>query len=408
MPTILVLPFSVSMAHVIRPLEVAKILRENGYHIIFAGGGKYMEIARQEDFEVEFLPEIDIKEAMSLIGQESRAFHPLERAEEWVKAELELLDEVRPTAVLDDLRITAGISTEIKNIPRFTTLNAHATSYAVSNILDESLPSPPSAFGFGAEEAYNQVRVRYGLTPVDHPFDLLTGDEVLLCDIPEYCPMKDDMPHNYHFVGPITWGNQLPAPDWIDNLNPERPTIYVTMGSTGHENTFQTAIEAFGGTDYQVMMTLGNIIQTSDLPPLPDNFFSSQLAPGNVLASLADVVVCHGGNGTVYQALECGTPLVTLPRVRDQFWNSKRQVELGLSITLTSYDADSMKKGVEEVLKNPSYREDAIRFQKIMEDYDGPWMAAQLINDRIQNPNAWEKDFDSYEFKGEKRAARVG
>jgi len=209
MPTILVLPFSVSMAHVIRPLEVAKVLREKGYHIIFAGGGKYMDIAKQEGFDVEFLPEIDIKEAMALIGQEPKAFHPLDRAEEWVKAELDLFDKVQPTAILDDFRITAGISTEIKGIPRFTTINAHATRHAVSNFLDDSLPPPPSAFGFGAEEAYNQVRVRYGLAPVDHPLDLLAGDEVLLCDIPEYCPMRDDMPHNYHFVGPITWSYNL-------------------------------------------------------------------------------------------------------------------------------------------------------------------------------------------------------
>ena len=176
MSLILVLPFSISLAHVVRPLEVAKVLRKKGHRIIFAGGGKYMQIAQQAGFEIKYLPEIDIKKAMALIGQEPRVFHPIEDVEERVKAELDLLDQVHPTAVLDDFGVTAGISTEIKNITRFTTLNAQVTPYAVSNFLDETLPPPPSAFGFGAEESYNQVRRRYGLEPVGHPLDLLTGE----------------------------------------------------------------------------------------------------------------------------------------------------------------------------------------------------------------------------------------
>jgi MGT family glycosyltransferase len=298
---------------------------------------------------------------------------------------LDLLDEFEPVGVIDDTRTTGGISTQIRNIPRFSITNASGTQFAVNSILDETLAAPPFPWGFGAEEVYNQVRTGYGLEPVNHPLELFAGDLTLMCDIPEYCPMNEELPDNYHFVGPITWGNHLPIPTWIDDIDPDRPTIYLTMGSTGRKEIFQTMIKAFTGTEFQVMMTLDSIIQEEDLQPLPDNFFVSKWAPGKMLASKADVVVCHGGNGTAYQALEAGKPMVTIPVRRDQNWNARRQVELGVSQSISCCDPESLKRWIEEVITNPTYRTQAKHFQTIINQYNAPQMAATLIHNHIQN-----------------------
>jgi UDP:flavonoid glycosyltransferase YjiC (YdhE family) len=156
------------------------------------------------------------------------------------------------------------------------------------------------------------------------------------------------------------------------------------MGSTGGKDTFQAAIEAFKRTDYQVMMTLGNIVQIEDLDPLPDNFHWVQLVDGYALASLADVVFCHAGNGTSYQALQAGTPLVTYPLARDQHWNARRQAELGVSKVLLNIDPTSIKTAVDEVLNDPGYKGAALRIQAEIAKYNAPQRAAQLIHDYVQ------------------------
>jgi UDP:flavonoid glycosyltransferase YjiC (YdhE family) len=99
----------------------------------------------------------------------------------------------------------------------------------------------------------------------------------------------------------------------------------------------------------------------------------------------ADVVICHAGNGTTYQALRAGLPVIAWPFVQDQRWNAHRQVELGIGLTLAALTPAAMRAAVEEVQSNPSYRANARRFQQILTGYDGPHTAAQLVHEFIES-----------------------
>ncbi|RMF59679.1 MAG: hypothetical protein D6748_05885, partial [Calditrichaeota bacterium] len=43
-----------------------------------------------------------------------------------------------------------------------------------------------------------------------------------------------------------------------------------------------------------------------------------------------DVVLTHGGNGSIYQALAGGVPVLCRPVIFEQEWNVRRVVELGV------------------------------------------------------------------------------
>jgi MGT family glycosyltransferase len=156
------------------------------------------------------------------------------------------------------------------------------------------------------------------------------------------------------------------------------------MGSTGPVEAFQAALEAFAGTAYQVLMTTGGVTRPEDLGPLPVNFHVAGFAPGDELMRWADVVICHAGNGTSYQALRAGLPIITWPFIQDQRWNARRQAELGIGLTLAALTQAALRAAVEEVQSNPSYRANAQRFQQIMTGYDGPRTAAALIHQFIK------------------------
>jgi len=43
-----------------------------------------------------------------------------------------------------------------------------------------------------------------------------------------------------------------------------------------------------------------------------------------------NIVICHGGNGTIYQALSFGVPILCIPNNFKNEWNADRIEELGL------------------------------------------------------------------------------
>src|SRR5207248_194812 len=146
-------------------------------------------------------------------------------------------------------------------------------------------------------------------------------------------PTKN-LPANMRYVGPILWQPRMPAPCWLDQLHPEKPTVYFTAGSSGHAKIFDFAVNAFGNTGYQVVMTTGG--QPFEMTQRPKNIFIADFAPGLDLMQRSSVVVSHGGNGTVYQAIAAGCPLIGMPSHLDQDFNLQRVRDLGIGIRLSA------------------------------------------------------------------------
>ena len=99
------------------------------------------------------------------------------------------------------------------------------------------------------------------------------------------------LPTNFHYIGPILWEPDVQTPNWLEELDSERPTLYFTMGSTGNPSFFEQAIEIFGNSEYQCMMTTAGMVELSNVP---DNFFVVDYAPGSMIMEKSDIVVCHG------------------------------------------------------------------------------------------------------------------
>jgi UDP:flavonoid glycosyltransferase YjiC (YdhE family) len=369
---------SASMAHVVRPLQVAKHLHDFGYRVVFSGTGKPLRLVENLGFEVMPLPEWDLKEIITKLKANAREIHSKDQVDNWVTAELDLYEEIKPSAILDDGRLTSYISTSVAELPRISIQNAYVLRYAIKGFMDPSLVGPRSLMEPGDEEPYNQVLLNHELPPVEYLSDLLEADLNLLCDVPEYAPVHT-IPINFQYVGPLIWGEDLDLPAWFKDLDPDKPTLYVTMGSTGSPQIFQHIINCLSGTEFQVMMTLGSLVEEKDLGELPSDFFVTSYASGRALASRADAIICHGGNGTAYQALLSGIPLITWPSVKDQHWNARRLAELGVSMSVSS--ENELMSALDEILVNPDYRVEAQKFSKILANYNGPEFSAKLIHD---------------------------
>jgi UDP:flavonoid glycosyltransferase YjiC (YdhE family) len=150
------------------------------------------------------------------------------------------------------------------------------------------------------------------------------------------------------------------------------------MGSTGDRRLFETALSAFADTDYQVLMTTGPVGLTK---ALPSNVFLAPYAPGAALMARADVCVNHGGNGTIYQALAAGVPVVGVPTHADQQVQLQlcERAGVGLCLPESRLGPDTLRHAVAAVRADRRYRERAEGLARAIAGHDGARTAAALI-----------------------------
>jgi UDP:flavonoid glycosyltransferase YjiC (YdhE family) len=164
-------------------------------------------------------------------------------------------------------------------------------------------------------------------------------------------------------------------PDWVSSL-PGRPTVYVTMGTVfnGTPGVFEAVLEGLGEAPFNVIVTVGRDRDPAELGAQPANVHVERWIPQTLLFPRCDVVVCHGGSGTVFAALAHGLPLLILPQGANQFWNAERGVELGVARALAEHDVDAtaVRREVDELLGRPDHRLAAHRLRLEIEAMPAP------------------------------------
>lgn len=176
---------------------------------------------------------------------------------------------------------------------------------------------------------------------------------------------------------------ELPA--WVADL-PPRPTVYATFGSAF--NSFAAAPPAFAavlsglaGEPVNVVATVGRAQDPASSGPQPPHVRVERYVPQSLLLPRCDVVVCHGGSGTLLGALSHGLPLVAVPFGADHPENAALVEALGVGravepATLTPATA---REVIRHVLADPSYRRSAERIRAQIDALPGVERAVELL-----------------------------
>jgi MGT family glycosyltransferase len=213
-------------------------------------------------------------------------------------------------------------------------------------------------------------------------WDLLEGDLNLLTDTEGWSPTRH-LPASFHRVGPIVWEPDLPVPDSLADLDPERPTLYVTFGSTGHPDLFRRIFAEFAGSGYQVILSTGGQIDPRDFD-VPRNFVVERFLPNAEIMERADLVIYHGGAGTAYQALRAGVPGIVIATHWDQEFAGFATEDHGLGLYLPMRrvvrSPGLLLRATRGVLQDLSaHRLRAEALQRELRKYDGPVSAADRL-----------------------------
>ncbi len=159
-------------------------------------------------------------------------------------------------------------------------------------------------------------------------------------------------------------GAEVPA--WL-TATPTRPRVYLTLGtvSFGAVEVLGRAIAEIAALAVDVLVTVGPEGDPASLGEVPDNVHVERFVAQSAVLPLIDLIVHHGGTGTVLSALEVGLPQLLLPQGADQFINAEILTAAGAARALPN-DAQlpaAIGEAVQELLGDSPERQVATRLR---------------------------------------------
>jgi len=404
--TILAFPFALLLGSTHPVVAVAKELKEKGYRVIFASSGKFMDYVREEGFETEEIIDFDNEWFTSHVNKGSMGYHDSETLQKFVDEELKLIDKYKPDLLLDIHRPSLKVSSALTGVKKASIVDVVFTKYYAGRKsipethwlhflnrnkflkkIGNSIRKPAEDIYFKKwAKPYNRLLKSNNLPKLQSLKDTFEGDLTIFMDAKEFTPVTAINNANIHFVGPVLHTLNTKLPDWYERLDPNKKTIFLSMGSSGilFPKILEYLVKMFRGTkDIQVVATTAMNHEIPDMD-YPENFFITDYIPADfILKNNCILVITHGGRGSLYHALKYGVPIIGIPHQAEQEWNLERVEEMGLGILLHSKNIDfkALSDAISKIMEDKGYKKEAEAFAEILKVYNGEKEAAQIIED---------------------------
>lgn len=192
------------------------------------------------------------------------------------------------------------------------------------------------------------------------PWNWISHPEHVLSLIPRAMqPNADRVPDRVRFVGPCLDPARLSERGWTAPASGAR-VLYVSFGTGFNERPdfYRTCIEAYIGSDWHVVISIGDRIDPAVLGDVPSNIEIHPRVPQLAVLDTAAAFVTHAGMGGCTEALWFEVPTVAIPQAVDQFGNAALLEELGVGVQLKFEDVtvDVLRAAVEKVADSPDIR----------------------------------------------------
>ncbi len=214
--------------------------------------------------------------------------------------------------------------------------------------------------------------------PINSILDIIQNDEftdTVVYTSPEFQPCADTFTDKYAFVGPSI---RLTESTFVKE---REKLIYVSMGTVNNNmmKLYKNCIEAFGDTEYQVLMSVGNLVDIEAFGELPANISVQRYVDQIAVLEKADVFLTHCGMNSVTESLYHKVPILMYPQTGEQGGVANRVEQLQAGVRLKKNTTDAIRLGVEELLNNKMYAKNAARISEGFKRCAGAKAAADKI-----------------------------
>lgn len=238
------------------------------------------------------------------------------------------------------------------------------------------------------QRSVRNIQAKYGLETISINELYIRPEMLDLVFLPKKFQLAaDTFGETFKFVGPSMGRAEIGLDDFpfatIDAS--AKQVLYISLGTIANDRLdfYRECLAAFkNATDWQVVMSVGKQIDTSQLGEVPSNFIVRDSLPQIKILEKASVFITHGGMNSTMEALYYGIPLVVLPQMGEQQINAQQVADLGVGVTLensTRSKAAELIRAVEMVSQNPTYREKATMIQQAIREAGGYQQAVREI-----------------------------
>lgn len=406
--TIIFFSVEVGLAHIIRSLAVAEELNNLGFKVIYALPKRKWPLVKYSKLDFIDITGYTEKDGIDFISK----LDDLNYLRFRVSEERRILRKFRPDCIVIDFRLTAIASCASFEVPTFFITGSGGLPYGcylpnpgIPQIIHKMITPLVQKIVWNVKlnylKAIKKVAEEFG-EKIDTK-QLLQRMIYLIPEAPFYLPRLDKK-LTVHYVGPLFWkGFKHFAPKWIKDIKTSGRTVYLTFGGTGFDDRKMISISRLLlERDFTVVVSASNI---ADIEAFPKHrrLFVTEYLSGEEICKRVDLIVCHGGYGTMMEAVLAEKPIVAVPFNLDQLLHALRFQELGLAKCMVGFDleftknlykmnwlsfqnagsrissaeiVDTAEKVLGEVEK---YRHSATEFKRMLDDYNGAKQAAKII-----------------------------
>jgi len=226
----------------------------------------------------------------------------------------------------------------------------------------------------------NHTRTRLGLEPLEHVHGGISRELALVGTFPQL-EYPRAWPSHAHVVGPLMWE----PPTREVELPPGDAPLVLIAPSTAQDpehRLLRAALEGLADAPVRVLATWNRRLPPHPLR-VPDNTRVVEWVSYSRTMPYCDVVVCHGGHGTLARALACGCAVVACPAVGDMNENAARLDWAGAGVRVPRRFTSPrvLRLAVERALGEQAIRERAREIGRWAREHDSGDLAARLIEE---------------------------
>jgi UDP:flavonoid glycosyltransferase YjiC (YdhE family) len=243
-------------------------------------------------------------------------------------------------------------------------------------------------FFMAAGKKMNRALSFLKVDPVKDIRDMLTGDSTFLWDIPEFMPLP--LSEKIIYIGPLSWKDHLHNDIEIDPvIDDSKPLAVLAFGTCNGDNgLIKRMINILDDIGYRVVVAAGGQEKLFTGICCDINAKSYLFAPVDKILAHASLIVCHGGQMTIFEALSHELPVVVIPFHPEQAHNGVCLERIGCGRMLTPVcrfignsavytDAlekvsnNQIKSMIIELTENPATKKSLKKFRHILAGYNG-------------------------------------
>jgi MGT family glycosyltransferase len=293
--------------------------------------------------------------------------------------------QLKPDCIVADSMAVWGKAVAMKlGIPFVSSTTTFAFNQHSAKIMKQSI-GELFKMVFSMPKITKQIKRLQGKGyPVKNILDIIQNDDsthTIVYTSPEFQPCSETFSDKYAFVGPSI----RPATSKVEKKRDK--LIYISMGTVNNNMMalYKRCLAALADTDYQVIMSVGNLVSIEEFGVLPENISVFTHVDQIAVLQQADVFVSHCGMNSVSESLYFGVPLVMLPQTSEQGGVAERVFQLGAGIKLDKSDAASILGAIRKIFADNSYTQNAAVISEGFKHCSGAKGAADKIMQVCKN-----------------------